>query len=197
MTRLLSFVVSLLIASSVSAQVDVRVEWMNTPEMNASDMLFYDFDRKLVWNDFKGPVPNQTGKMKALTTSGFGYHADFSSSTYQQSKQTQVVVKVYCYFRKYKSWVLPGAMRNDVLNHEQRHFDISFIAANRFIDQLRTADIPNWGYDTEINEIYKECVQWMNDMQGNYDNDAGLISNTTEQSKWDQHISDLLLKIRG
>lgn len=95
--------------------------------MPAGETVYFTSSKGLNWNDFKGKPENNSPAV-AMTASGFGYQADFKST----GNKAQLNIAIYCYFNKKNSWVRPGKTTEYILNHEQHHFDISFIAANIF-----------------------------------------------------------------
>lgn len=179
-----------LVSFTVSAQVSTHVFWTDNTSMPAAEVIYYNPSKKLQWNDFKGtPVTN--GIVAAMTMSGFGYKAELKAA----GNNGQLNISVYCYFSKQKSWVKPDRKTQYILNHEQHHFDISFIAANIFFNKLKSASITLSNYNKVIPEIYKECLVVMNDMQDKYDGQTKNGQLKEMQEKWNQALEDKLLTI--
>ncbi|MFT3981403.1 MAG: hypothetical protein QM687_13085 [Ferruginibacter sp.] len=155
--------------------------------MPASETIYYSSSRLLKWSDFKGQ-PDQSSVAAAITASGFGYKADFKSS----GGKAQLNVGVYCYFNKTGSWVKQGKTTTYILNHEQQHFDISYIAAGIFFQKLKTCSITKDNYKTLLPKIYNDCVALMNKMQNDYDSQTKNGQLKDEQAKWDAYIDKQL-----
>lgn len=183
--KLLPIVFSLFISSNLFAQLATKVKWTEQTSMAASDVIYYNADTKLVWDDFKGK-PVDGGRVAAITMSGFGYSASMHSS----GNKGQLDIQVYCFFNKNKSWVRPGRNTAYILKHEQHHFDVSYIAANIFIDKIQSATITSSNYNVILTRIYNECTDIMNKMQDDYDNQTKNGQEKDVQAKWDQFIDN-------
>lgn len=138
------------------AQVTVTVKWLpHVPPVN-SDTIYYNASRKLTWPDFKG-TPGKPADALAITSSGLGYVATMQSL----NGKTAIDINVYCYFSKQSSWVRPGKESDYALNHEQHHFDITYIITSLFIQKLKQAKFTRNNYGSEVEKIYKEsCRNW-------------------------------------
>lgn len=165
------------------AQVDLRVQWTNKSEIPATDVIYYHERPELDWKDFMGRN-YESGSTAALTVSGFGYKADIAFTDTKGSLD----VKVFCYFEKKKSWVKPEKKSDYILNHEQRHFDISFIAANVFINLLKTSNFTSENFNDLLEDIYKEACAVMSKLQKDYDSQSRNGNDKSEQEKWNDKI---------
>ena len=184
MKFLLSFF-CLLFGLSSFAQFSSNVYWTENTNMAASETIYYSPKQLLTWKDFNGqPDPNSTAA--AITASGFGYKADFKSV----GNKSQLNIGVYCYFNKKNSWVRPGKTTAYILNHEQHHFNISFIAAGFFLDKIKAAAITRQNYNSMLPKIYNECVAMMNKMQNEYDGQTKNGQLKEIQEQWNTYISD-------
>ena len=184
--KISSLFFSFLFPLSSFAQLTTKVEWTQQTSMPASEVIYYTSDNKLVWPNFKGSVPANTGRTAAITMSGFGYSASMKSS----GGKGELNVKVYCFFNKNKSWVKPGKTTAYILNHEQHHFDISYIAACIFVDKLQGAVITSKNYNDVLPRIYDECIDAMNKMQDDYDGQTNNGQTVASQEKWNKFIDD-------
>ncbi|MBS1927607.1 MAG: hypothetical protein IT254_07285 [Chitinophagaceae bacterium] len=177
----------------VHAQLETQVQWSVDSKMPANDVIYYKADQILAWDDFRGVVPERTGAVAAVTMSGFGYHASSKFS----GRSGMVAIGVYCYFDKTKSWVKPGRTTEYILQHEQLHFDISYLAANIFIQELRLAELTPGNMNAEISRIYKSCTDLMDRMQDDYDRDTQNGQDVSQQKKWVTSIKRKLAEING
>lgn len=178
----------LLPAFVASAQLTTHVYWTENTAMPASEVIYYKPEKKLAWADFKGAhVPD--GIVAAVTMSGFGYKAELKGS----GNTGQLNISVYCYFSKLKSWVKPDKKTAYILNHEQHHFNISFIAASLFVSKLRNANITLSNHKTLLPEIYRDCLAEMSRLQDAYDNETKNGQLKDIQAQWDKRLEDKLL----
>ena len=178
---------SLFCVSIVHAQFTVNVYWTEQSGMNAKDLIFYAPGKNLEWKDFKGE-PVTTGPVAALTSSGFGYKADMKN----QGDKGQINIAVYSFFSKSKSWVKPGNTTAYILNHEQHHFDASFIAAGIFIDKVKKMVITPANCNIILPALYRECCDIMNKMQNEYDGQTKNVQLSEIQEKWNQFFAQKL-----
>ena len=161
------------------AQVTTNVYWTEQTEMNKSNTIYYNTEKKLGWEDFKG-VPGPPGPIAAITASGFGYKANMNLS----NGKGEINVSVYCYFNKKGSWVRPGKTSPYILNHEQHHFDVSYLAAGIFMNKLKNTVITTSNCNTVLPQIYKECCDMMNKMQDDYDGQTMNGQIEEKQKRW-------------
>ena len=123
-----------LFSSPAYAQFTTTIQWLKIKTGNAGDTIYYDMNRKLDWTDFKGR-PDANSAAAAITESGFGYRMSMQSV----NGKANMIITVFCYFNKKKSWVKAGMNTGYGLIHEQHHFDITYINACLFIRKLRAA----------------------------------------------------------
>ena len=173
------------------AQLAAKVEWTRQTTMPASDVIYYIPENKLSWENFKGKAPADNSNTAAITMSGFGYTASIKSS----GGKGELNIKVYCFFNKNKSWVRQGKKNAYILNHEQHHFDISYIAASIFIDRIRNSVLTVKDYNTLLPRIYDECVASMDSMQENYDKQTRNGRERSLQEKWNDLIADKITAV--
>jgi hypothetical protein len=174
--------------NAVLAQVSTVVSWTEKTKLETKNTIYYNAARKLTWNDFKG-VSNQPEPIAAITSSGFGYMCNMHTV----DGKGAINVNIYCYFNKPNSWVRKGKNTAYILNHEQHHFDVTYIAAKMFIDKVKAAGLTTSNMDVMLSKIYKECCGVMNKMQNDYDAETknGLLKN--KQEEWNKFIDAQLI----
>ena len=178
-----------LIAASIPcvAQVTVSINWSKHIPSPKSDTIYYNSSRKLTWPDFKG-TPGKPADALAMTSSGFGYSATMRS----YNGKTDISVNVYCYFSKQNSWVRQGRESGYALNHEQHHFDVTYIVTDIFMQKLKTAAVNSKNYGDVIEKIYDESCRELEKMQNEYDGQTrnGILRNI--QAEWNDKINKQL-----
>jgi hypothetical protein len=103
---------------------------------------------------------------------------------------------VYCYFNKNKSWVKPGRTTDYILQHEQHHFNISYIAAKIFQDKLKEADFTLSNYNTLLPQLYNEACAVMNKLQDDYDGETKNGQLNDKQDRWNNYVDTALAGIK-
>lgn len=186
MKFLSAFFMLFFIASSYG-QVTTNVFWTEQTDMIKASTIYYNPDKNLVWADFKG-IPGPPSPVAAITASGFGYKANMTSS----GGKGEINVAVYCYFNKNSSWVRPGKTTAYILNHEQHHFDVSYLAAGIFINKIKNTALTTSNCNVLLQRVYKECCDIMNKMQDDYDGQTMNGQLEDKQQKWNVFFSEKL-----
>lgn len=185
------FLLLLAFGFSVSAaqgqQVQVQVHYVDKVNRTTSDTVYYDSRRKLTWDDFQGmPDPNHFGG--AITASGFAYNADIEWS----NDHIIMNMYVYTYFKKSDSWKKPHIMTAYHLEHEQRHFDITYLGTLKFIDKIRKTKFTPQNFKTLPSQIFDECQRENDALQAQYDRETKHSIEKEAQAAWNRKISSLL-----
>ena len=148
-------------------------------------------ERKLVWDDFKAkhsPYGDITA-IAAATQCGIS----FETNRVTNFKKIKYFVKTY--FDVNKSWVsAEGRESQDVLRHEQSHFDLCEIYARRLYKELTTANLNIYTLE-QANGIYKKVFDEYNERQYQYDVSTGHGTIAEEQEKWNKIIEDELTQL--
>jgi hypothetical protein len=172
---------------TANAQITTTISWVEKSNANAADVIYYNANKKLVWADFKG-TPAQPSPVAAITSSGFGYKAGMKSS----NGKGEINVSVYCYFSKPNSWVRKGKTTPYILNHEQHHFDATYICTKRFIEKIRNANLTTTNMNDVLAKLYKECSTEMRKMQADYDGETMNGQLKDKQEKWNKFFEEKL-----
>jgi hypothetical protein len=170
-----------------NAQATVTVKWSPHKPSAASDTIYYSPAQKLTWSDFKGK-PEPGSDATAITSSGFGYMAGVK----YKNGQANISITVYCYFSKQSSWVIKGKESDYALNHEQHHFDVTYIVAHSFFKKLKEAVFTWSNYNQLLDAIYRSSMKELETMQNKYDGETrnGRLPNI--QTKWNAKIDEQL-----
>lgn len=176
-----------LITISTQAQFTVTIKWLPIKAAANSDTIYYNADQKLIWADFKGK-PDILSPAAAVTESGFGYRMNMNAT----GNKMEVIVTVFCYFDKNKSWVKKDMDTEYALTHEQHHYDVTYINACRFIKKIRQAQLNKNNYNSLIGKIYDESFEALGKMQDAYDGQTSNGRIKKMQLEWNKKIeSDL------
>lgn len=163
----------------------IRLEILEENQTSTGNKVFYDPERPLVWEDFKAR-PSTLSKNNATIFTSFSLQgvSQMDSGSVVQSLEISV------YMLPYQSWVKNQSDYG--LNHEQRHFDLVRIVADRLIFKLKSMDLDLDFYQAKINESYLDAYREMNRIQEKYDSQTQNGINTLEQEKWNQWIDEAL-----
>lgn len=137
-------------------------------------------DRALEWNDFRGRADNSVG-YKALTY--YDVHINYDNI---RCKGDTILFdyKLSVSFNPNRSWVKKGFEKDELLKHEQLHFDIA-ILCGREIDQKMKAELfTKRDYKYKTNKIFNETMAKYAAMQRQYDTETNHSIIVNEQERW-------------
>lgn len=162
----------------------------STPETYSGErVISYQKKKNLRLENFL-QVPPSDHPALAITTSGFSFQANAR----KLNEETEIMIRVSCLFYPERSWIKPDGLNPTTLNHEQRHFDLSFIACNRFMKAVRGEEMGMTDFKIRLNELYQIHNGWLIQMQQQYDQETANGLNSQEQQRWNQQIDRMLRK---
>ncbi|WPP51201.1 hypothetical protein [Catalinimonas niigatensis] len=150
------------------------------------DTVFYDPNRPLTWDDFRERPRLERFAASVFPT--FGYES--SGRVVDGILHIDVTLKVYV-LPNY-SWVKDHARDAYSLNHEQRHFDITKLIAERFKQKVQPDSLTVEDYNSIIQWQYIDSYREMNHLQEQYDDETGHGTNRAAQERWNRYIDDQL-----
>lgn len=165
----------------------VKISFHNFERQLSNDTLFYAPGRNLKWSDFKSP-PDFKSRFAAEIFPFFSF--DESSRIVDGEIKVNLNLKVYL-VRSF-SWVKSFAQNVYTLNHEQRHFDMVKIAAERFKENIGKETLTVDNYQGIISFEYLESLREMNRMQLQYDQETKHGTDQLQQERWNRIIAEKL-----
>ena len=136
---------------------------------------------RLTWEDFKG-TPDYESENVALTNTSIQLEYGYDKTSLEYS--------VKCRFDKTKSWV---KIKNDeVLLHEQLHFDIAELYARKLRRQLRDYKFNAKTVAEDVNNIYMKIMEEHHSMQKLYDQETDHSRLEDRQAEWVKRIESFL-----
>ena len=88
--------------------------------------------------------------------------------------------------------VRPGSKNDYVLDHEQLHFDITRLAAERFKRYLQKMTFSVEDFSSELQYQYIDFYRVHSQLQIQYDNETGHGTNQAAQAAWVKKVRDEL-----
>jgi hypothetical protein len=159
----------------------VKVEFIDY-EVETADTVFYSSHRSLVWEDFKARP--RANRFAAEVFPTFSYKGD--SRVEDGYIHLQLQLKVFVL--KHSSWVKEGSKDAYGLNHEQRHFDLVKLVAERFRQKVLSMPLDPEDYDGRIGYQYLVFFREMNRLQEAYDGETAHGMNKVAQERWNKKI---------
>lgn len=134
----------------------------------------------LQWEDFTGE-PNRKHHSDALTSSSiyFGYRFD-GDRTYE--------IEVYSSFFRDQSWVKNGSPNSYLLEHEQRHFDLTEIYARKLKKELTEYAYNGKSLERNYDRLFEKYFRLLENEQKQYDRESHHSLNRSVQEKWNRYI---------
>ncbi len=161
----------------------VRLNFIDENQTNNPDTVFYNSKKPLNWTDFRS---KPLGDSKYAATV-FAFFAVESKNKMDEGV-IQVDIKLKAYVVKDFSWVRDFAKNPSTLNHEQKHFDIAKIIAERFKQKLTKETLTADNYEGIISFEYIESLRELDKMQKQYDNETNHGTDPAMQNLWNQKI---------
>jgi len=149
--------------------------------------------RMLEWEDFRAEKQPHAYNAVALTYCGIQYSVKALTSLY--GSKTNYVVK--CIFYPEKSWATTDSAQrtDDVLKHEQKHFDLCEVYARRLYKELTNTKINAFNMD-DANAVYQRIMKEYEERQYLYDEETHNTTNYQDvQKKWDEDIARELAEL--
>ncbi len=176
---------------SFSQKIIVNIFAENKKANSSNDTIYYDFNRRLSWNDFKGK-PDENFFAGAVTASGFAFNAEMNFD----GRNIYLNIGVFTFFTKNDSWHKPEINSAYHLLHEQHHFDITKIGSERFIDELQKAHFTKENYNKVIESIFNKVYKENEDLQEQYDKETMHSINVDKQNEWNDKIASEIQKLK-
>ncbi len=154
-----------------------------SPDPNPANLIFWEPGAKITWADFKAK-PVKGDKHAAISHCGFNVG-------YETSDKTMTIV-VKAFFDKSKSWVRPDARSENLLAHEQGHFDIAELFARKMRQDLKNADYSDGNFDNTIQSIFQSTMGAYRIYQDSYDEATNFSINHSAQIEWNAQIRNSL-----
>ena len=163
----------------------------NKKPSGRSDTIYYDFNRSLTWNDFKGK-PDNNYFAGAITASGFAFDSEMKSD----GKTIYLAIGIYAFFTRNDSWHKPGITSAYHLLHEQHHFDITRIGAQHFLEAVQKAHFNMDNYTRLLTAIFNRVYDENAAMQHKYDAETNHSINVAKQLEWNDKIASEIQRLK-
>ncbi|MBK8786679.1 MAG: DUF922 domain-containing protein [Chitinophagaceae bacterium] len=158
-----------------------------------------NFDRILTWQDFNQQLGQPGGANEYAQI-----HPDIAPSNFVLARVRNALtitdVTIDLSLIADDCWVVTSRMTNDLLKHEQGHYDILAISAREFYNTLiglsaATAD----ALQRRVNQLKERFAQQVTQVDARYDSESQTNHgiNTAIQQTWDQKIAAAKANPRG
>ena len=156
------------------------------------DKIDWNADRRLSWQDFKGN-PREGSPYSAESSLQIAYGLKISN----ESGVTNYSFTVDCYFEKKDSWVKSDKKTDNLLKHEQLHFDIAEYFARKLRREFKKNSFTIDDYQSKSTAIFNKNFTEYQSYQTAYDEDTRHGSIPEEQARWEERVKNLLEKSKA
>jgi len=163
-----------------------KTESASTSSMEMS----WSKERKLSWEDFRGPIPIDADEQTAAATyCGIGFETNTISTS-----NSNLHIRVYNTFYLNHSWARPEEMNDDVLAHEQGHFDLCELYTRKLRERMSGVKVSVYTMKPTLRKIYEEVQKEYRARQETYEQETAHGVNLQQQRKWERILQDELQK---
>lgn len=143
-------------------------------------------NRPLQWSDFTGK-PDDSNPYYALTYWNTRYK--FSGVQFDGDKAIINGFEATLELDPKNSWLKKGKETDELLKHEQGHFDIGRLYLKEALKKMASASFTRANFQAELQRIFSETHKKYTDMGTQYDNETNHSINKDEQKKWNAFFS--------
>jgi hypothetical protein len=159
----------------------VKLRFTDYTETPEGDTIYYSAKRPLTWADFKDRPRDDHFEAEILPVMGYNEQNQVVKGVVYIDMAIKVSVA------KSDCWV-KGLNDDYILNHEQRHFDIEKIGAERYKKKLLAMKLPADNFYGPINVEYLEALRDATRMQKQYDAETRHGQDRAAQERWNEQI---------
>ena len=152
----------------------------------AEGFIYWKKNRPLQWSDFKG-IPVKNSHYHAQTQGGLNY-------TFDNNGPGVYVFKLNVKYDKQKSWSKREEQSDDLLKHEQGHFDIYEIYGRLIMQRLKeTKALAGPKFSEKVEKIFTKSFAELQKFQRKYDQETNHSKDKEKQEKWNQKLEKMLI----
>ncbi|WP_341834030.1 hypothetical protein WJU16_13515 [Chitinophaga pollutisoli] len=151
-----------------------------------SDTLFYHQGHASA-TDFRG-LPGTGKRSDAVSFTSFGF--DGTTRRYRDTLEIRLTLQVF--WVRSSSWTRIMPPSRHILTHEQLHFDITRLVAERFRKKVLSMPMTIDDHDSRIQYEYLESFREMNRLQEAFDDEALHGANGVVEEHWIRRIRSAL-----
>jgi len=177
-----AFAIALAISAFSAKQADAKGDRSENGRLSTSTQISWQKDRKLSWNDFRGPVPSDAGDQTAAATfCGIGFETNVITPRNPDPK-----IRVYNTFYTADSWVRPEEKNDAILMHEQGHFDLCELYTRKLRAEMSNIKVDVHTLKPVLRSIYDRIQSEYRRRQESYETETAHGVNYDEQNRWEK-----------
>lgn len=138
-------------------------------------------NRLLQWSDFKGSADDSS---PYFAYTAWKTNVKFSGVQFEGEKAIISGFEMTVEFDDKKSWVKKGKETDELLRHEQGHFDVGLLYMQEVLRNFANVNFTRSGYKEEFQNFIGEIHRKYAAMGKQYDQETNHSIKKEEQSKW-------------
>lgn len=146
---------------------------------------------KLIWSDFKGKPEK---RLPYFAKTGFNISYKYDNMKIVGDSVVIIGYEVIMELDPKTSWVKKDKDTDELLVHEQKHFDLGILCMKEILAKYKTTKFSKRNYDLQLKNIFNEAMSRCNALQIKYDNQTNHSINVEQQQKWNTFIETELQK---
>lgn len=144
------------------------------------EVITWSKDKKLTWADYRGKPQKRFAAASTVYSLG--------RKVLKEDKGA-LVARISAYFYCNDSWKKDDWISDEVLSHEQKHFDIVELFARKIRKQVSGMTVKNFDDATaKVDSVYQVFNKEMDAYQDKYDDETNGSMNGHQQRKWEKKI---------
>lgn len=142
---------------------------------------------KLSSKDFSGKIP--LTELESAAGSMIALNYEIASTSIWTGR---IKINIFPTFDPKTSWIKSEFISEELLNHEQKHFDIAKIYSYKLQETVNKKIKDSKDFNTNFQEIYNKIYNQYFEYQQKYDQETDHGKNIEMQKKYDIEISEYL-----
>ena len=144
---------------------------------------------KLNWDDFTGKVI-EGSPFNAFTS--YKFNTKFANIKFISDSAIVNGFEVVLEFDNINSWAKKDKVTDNLLVHEQGHFDIGILCTREIMAKFKEAKFTKENYRILFQNIINDASKKYKEMGIKYDDETDHSKNTKQQIKWNSFFSEQL-----
>jgi hypothetical protein len=144
-------------------------------------------NRLLQWTDFTGSPDNGS---PYLAHTAWKTNVKYTGVTFEGEKAVLQGFEMTLAFDPQTSWVKRGKESNELLKHEQGHFDVGVLYMREAVETIARTTFSRAGYKEEFQKIIRDLYQKYVSMGDQYDTETNHSIKKEEQEKWNAFFGE-------
>lgn len=144
-------------------------------------------NRKLTWDDFRGPVDHSSAH-HAMTTWSLEYNMEDvrAKGNIIEIGKMNVTVKM----EPQRSWCIREKITDDLLKHEQGHFDIGILCMREFMSIINETTFTKNDLEPKMKKIFNDVLSKYHHLGIQYDQETDHSNNKDAQQIWNTYFEE-------